>query len=378
LQPLNVDGVCKTKDVALSLRKFVQFWYAHDLLLIAFIILVSFLREEIQGESFTLKEAWQLIESCNSLIQKKAPAEPSAADLENYPVTYTKFLNVLINHQRAGLFDNDKTKEYQDMNQPLTHYYMASSHNTYLEGDQLTSFSSVKRYVNDLLLGCRCVELDCWDGDDGLPIIFHGHTLTGKILFKDVIKAIQEYGFVTSHYPIVLSIENHCSLEQQKIMAKMMTEIFKDNLALPLRNANGRPLPSPNELRDKILIKGKRLPPQSQAINAEAEEEEEEEEEEDEGESTREPERQKSKKVQSAAATASTKAKKKAPKVHPDLSAITYLGTGKVKQFTPDVSNATPSDMMASYGETKVIKNMKSPEIVNGWIYHNLNHLRYD
>lgn len=110
--------------------------------------------------------------------------EPSQSDLENYPVTYTKFLNVLTNHSRTGLFDPDKTKEYQDMNLPLSHYYMASSHNTYLEGDQLTSFSSVKRYVNDLLLGCRCVELDCWDGDDGLPIIFHGHTLTGKILFK--------------------------------------------------------------------------------------------------------------------------------------------------------------------------------------------------
>ncbi len=39
------------------------------------------------------------------------------------------------------------------------------------------------------------MELDCWDGSDGEPVIYHGYTLTSKVLFKDVIKAIQEYAF---------------------------------------------------------------------------------------------------------------------------------------------------------------------------------------
>lgn len=48
--------------------------------------------------------------------------------------------------------------------------------------------SSHDRYINDLCKGCRCVELDCWDGDDGEPLIYHGYTLTGRIRFADVIQ----------------------------------------------------------------------------------------------------------------------------------------------------------------------------------------------
>merc|ERR1712043_159527 len=96
-------------------------------------------------------------------------------------------------------------KVYQDMTLPMNQYFIDSSHNTYLVADQLVGDSSIEAYISALERGCRCVELDCWDGDNGEPIIFHGHTLTSKILFKDVIECVKSYGFNSSQYPLILS-----------------------------------------------------------------------------------------------------------------------------------------------------------------------------
>ena len=42
------------------------------------------------------------------------------------------------------------------------------------------------------------LTVDCWDGDGNEPVIYHGHTLTSKILFKDAIAAIKEHAFAVS------------------------------------------------------------------------------------------------------------------------------------------------------------------------------------
>ncbi|XP_070570893.1 1-phosphatidylinositol 4,5-bisphosphate phosphodiesterase delta-1-like [Ptychodera flava] len=151
------------------------------------------------------------------------------------------------------------TTIYQDMTKPLSDYFIASSHNTYLLEDQLKGPSSTEAYIRALRLGCKCVELDCWDGSDGEPIIYHGYTLTSKIKFQDVIEVINKYAFVASDYPVILSIENHCSVPQQAIMAKYMVDIFGDKLYTKPVTKEMTKLPSPEDLKGKILVKGKKL-----------------------------------------------------------------------------------------------------------------------
>uniref|UniRef100_A0A8C1YUA2 Phosphoinositide phospholipase C n=1 Tax=Cyprinus carpio TaxID=7962 RepID=A0A8C1YUA2_CYPCA len=170
----------------------------------------------------------------------------------------------------CDVFNPQHNDVNQDMDQPLCNYFIASSHNTYLTGDQLLSHSKTDMYAWVLQAGCRCVEVDCWDGPDGEPMVQHGYTLTSKITFKSVIETINKYAFVNNEFPVILSIENHCNIQQQKKIAQHLKEIFGDKLDVgEALNKDPKQLPSPNSLKGKILIKGKRLPPY---LSADAEE----------------------------------------------------------------------------------------------------------
>ncbi|KAJ8721666.1 hypothetical protein PYW07_002441 [Mythimna separata] len=176
-------------------------------------------------------------------------------------LTFDGFLRFIMSEDNP-IVAPSKMDLCDDMEQPLAHYFINSSHNTYLTGHQITGKSSVEIYRQSLLAGCRCVELDFWNGRTDEPVIVHGYTFVPEISAKEVLEAIAESAFKTSDYPVILSFENHCNPRQQAKIANYCREIFGDMLLdKPLDSHQLEPggeLPPPSLLRNKIIIKNKK------------------------------------------------------------------------------------------------------------------------
>ncbi|ELK30517.1 1-phosphatidylinositol-4,5-bisphosphate phosphodiesterase delta-4 [Myotis davidii] len=316
---------------------------------------VDFLQEEQKEGDHASDLALELIDR----------HEPSESGKLRHVLSMDGFLSYLYSKD-GDIFNPSCLPIYQDMTQPLNHYYINSSHNTYLVGDQLCGQSSVEGYIRALKRGCRCVEVDVWDGPSGEPVVYHGHTLTSRILFKEVVATLAQYAFQTSDYPVILSLENHCSWEQQEIIAHHLTEILGDQLlSTTLDGQLPTQLPSPEELQKKILVKGKKLSTLEEDL-----EEEEELETELEGEQEPELESQFESETQELSPRSKDKNEKKSKAILcPSLSALViYTKTVSFYNFTHSKEHYRFYEL-SSFSETKAKNLIK--ETGNQFVQHN-------
>ncbi|PWY77514.1 PLC-like phosphodiesterase [Aspergillus heteromorphus CBS 117.55] len=216
---------------------------------------LAFLRDVQQEDVESDRSYWVSI--FDKFVRKSKPRAPSLPEHSDIAVprmgldAFTSFLSSSWN----GVYASRAPQSRFD--RPLNEYFISSSHNTYLLGRQVAGASSTEAYISALFQGCRCVEIDCWDGADGRPIVSHGRTMTTSVLFADCITVINRYAFISTDFPLILSLEVHCNPEQQLAMVKIMKETFKDQLVLEPLLTNTFVLPSPEELKGRILVKVK-------------------------------------------------------------------------------------------------------------------------
>lgn len=205
-----------------------------------------------QGNSEASEEFIRMVLSKHLGLASADPTDPSLLGCDIF-----MFSDIVQSNDNGVLHQKIVKTVYQDMTHPLSNYWVNSSHNTYLTGDQLKSSSTIDMYRIAFEQGSRCVELDTWDGANGEPIVYHGYTMTSKISFHQIIQCIKDYGFKSSSYPLILSLENHCSLPQQIRMAEIMEAILGEMLVVPTLE-DKQQLPSPAALVGKVILKGEK------------------------------------------------------------------------------------------------------------------------
>ncbi|XP_019748145.1 1-phosphatidylinositol 4,5-bisphosphate phosphodiesterase delta-3-A-like [Hippocampus comes] len=232
----------------------------------------------------------------------------------NHLMTPNGFTMYMLSKENS-VFDPEHVRVYQNMKQPLAHYFISSSHNTYLTKDQLTGESGVEPYIRAL-----------------------NHA---------------------SPYPLILSLENHCSVEQQAVMARHLKSILGDKLLTkPVGGLDPNTLPSPEDLKGKILVKGKKEKPAMREGTSSSSDLSSSDDEVNQAES-------------------STHNRKKddkpaAPQMSSELSElVVYTRSVHFKSFQ-HAAKSPPSDM-SSFSESEALRHVKDSGMY--FVRHNSHHL---
>ncbi|XP_072253650.1 inactive phospholipase C-like protein 1 isoform X2 [Leuresthes tenuis] len=229
-------------------------------------------------------------EGCWELLKRY---EPSAQGRERGLLGLDGFARYLQSPE-CQLLDPEHLGVCQDTNLPLCHYYISTSYRSYLLDDQVHGRADLGGLIKALQTGCRCLELGITDGPEGEPLLgvdygpdisrhhhHHHHHHHAPVTIRSALEVVNKYAFLTSQYPLLLYLCHRCSPAQQRTMAHHLKKVFGSRLytpeALPASlGGRGTTLPSPEQLKGRILIVGKKLPGEQEGSDGEVSEEDEE------------------------------------------------------------------------------------------------------
>ncbi|XP_058110204.1 phosphoinositide phospholipase C 2-like [Magnolia sinica] len=209
--------------------------------------LQTFLMEYQGQKNATREDAQAILDSLRefkhlNIFQKKG-------------LTLEAFFRYLFGEHNSPLFPS--VSVHQDMNAPLSHYFIYTGHNSYLTGNQLSSDCSDVPIIKALKRGVRVIELDMWPNSTKDDVnILHGRTLTTPVELIKCLRSIKEHAFSASPYPVVITLEDHLTPDLQAKVAEMVTQTFGDMLFKP-SSESLQEFPSPESLKKRIIISTK-------------------------------------------------------------------------------------------------------------------------
>lgn len=255
---------------------------------ISSVAFLSFIRSQQKEYHTSLEYVANLIHILNNKVTFDDLNENGIFDLREKTNTSSldrlsksRFISFLTSDTN-DLLDPSKAKVgADDMTRPLSHYWISTSHDTYLKRvsdffETSTSCANTGMVDADevdeqmffvaLYRGARCLELDIWDGISNQPVISRKQpsstekTIPLAVVLKIVRSFLQNN---PNSYPIILHLENHCSFKVQQKIANQIQDILGLTGLLARSNVSDEqgysdPLPSPAALKGKALVMGKR------------------------------------------------------------------------------------------------------------------------
>ncbi|XP_010427395.1 PREDICTED: phosphoinositide phospholipase C 7 [Camelina sativa] len=205
-------------------------------------LLLRFLIDVQKQDKATREEAQAIVNASSSLLHRNG-------------LHLDAFFKYLFGINNSPLASHEV---HQDMDAPLSHYFIFTGHNSYLTGNQLSSDCSEVPIIEALKKGVRVIELDIWPNsdEDGIDVL-HGRTLTSPVELIRCLRAIREHAFDVSDYPVVVTLEDHLTPKLQAKVAEMVTDVFGEMLFTPPSGECLKEFPSPTSLKKRIMISTK-------------------------------------------------------------------------------------------------------------------------